>query len=131
MKKDKLNFFQPKKEKNLGQWLMEQGISDVIYVKSKNKNKALKIHPLGALTVKSEGSEMAELHEMFDSGAVGFYDYKTSVKNPNLLKTALQYVQHFDGLIMTFPFEKSICQNGQMNEGEISTLYGLEGIPSK
>ena len=31
---------------------------------------------------------------------------------------------------MTFPFEKSICQNGQMNEGEISTLYGLEGIPS-
>ena len=104
--------------------------ADVIYVKSKNKNKALKIHPLGALTVKSEGSEMAELHEMFDSGAVGFYDYKTSVKNPNLLKTALQYVQHFDGLIMTFPFEKSICQNGQMNEGEISTLYGLEGIPS-
>ena len=59
---------------------------------------------------------MAELHEMFDSGAVGFYDYKTSVKNPNLLKTTLQYVQHFDGLIMTFPFEKSICQNGQMNE---------------
>ena len=104
--------------------------ADVIYVKSKNKNKALKIHPLGALTVKSEGSEMAELHEMFDSGAVGFYDYKMSVKNPNLLKTALQYVQHFDGLIMTFPFEKSICQNGQMNEGEISTLYGLEGIPS-
>ena len=104
--------------------------ADVIYVKSKNKNNALKIHPLGALTVKSEGSEMAELHEMFDSGAVGFYDYKTSVKNPNLLKTALQYVQHFDGLIMTFPFEKSICQNGQMNEGEISTLYGLEGIPS-
>ena len=53
-----------------------------------------------------------------------------SVKNPNLLKTALQYVQHFDGLIMTFPFEKSICEDGQMNEGEISTLYGLKGIPS-
>ena len=27
MKKDKLNFFQPEQEKNLGQWLMEQGIS--------------------------------------------------------------------------------------------------------
>ena len=27
-------------------------------------------------------------------------------------------------------FEKSICKNGQMNEGKISTLYGLEGIPS-
>ena len=27
MKRNKLNFFQPKEEKNLGQWLMEQGIS--------------------------------------------------------------------------------------------------------
>jgi len=27
MKKEKLNFFQPEKQKNLGQWLMEQGIS--------------------------------------------------------------------------------------------------------
>lgn len=104
--------------------------ADVIYIKSKNKNNALKIHPLAALTIKSEGNEMAELREMFDSGAVGFYDYKMSVKNPNLLKIALQYVQHFDGLIMTFPFEKAICKDGQINEGEISTLYGLEGIPS-
>ena len=104
--------------------------ADVIYIKSKNKDNALKIHPLAALTIKSEGNEMAELREMFDSGAVGFYDYKMSVKNPNLLKIALQYVQHFDGLIMTFPFEKAICKDGQINEGEISTLYGLEGIPS-
>ena len=27
MKKEKLNFFKPQEEKNLGQWLMEQGIS--------------------------------------------------------------------------------------------------------
>ena len=27
MKRDKLKFFQPEQEKNLGQWLMEQGIS--------------------------------------------------------------------------------------------------------
>ena len=27
MKRDKLNFFRPEEEKNLGQWLMEQGIS--------------------------------------------------------------------------------------------------------
>ncbi len=104
--------------------------ADVIYIKNKNKNNAVDIHPLGGLTIRSEGNEMAELREMYDSGAVGFYDYKMSIKNPNLLKTALQYVQHFNGLILTFPFEKSICIDGQVNEGEISTLYGLEGIPS-
>ena len=104
--------------------------SDITYVKNKNKNSAVEIHPLGALTLSSRGTELAELWEMYESGAVGFYDYKMSVRDPNLLKIALQYVQHFNGLIMTFPFEKSICNDGQVNEGEISTLYGLEGIPS-
>ena len=35
---------------------------------------------------------------MYDVGCIGFYDFK-AIKNPNLLKTALQYVQHFNGLI--------------------------------
>ena len=48
---------------------------------------------------------------MFDTGCVGFYDFKKPIKNANLLKTALQYVQHFDGLIFSFPLEESISKN--------------------
>ena len=47
-------------------------------------------------------------------------NYKISVRDPNLLKIALQYVQHFNGLIITFPFEKSICNDCQVNDGEIN-----------
>ena len=34
----------------------------------------------------------------------------------------------FDGLIMNYPNDKSIFNNGKMNEGIISTHLGLKGI---
>ena len=67
---------------------------------------------------------------MFESGAVGFYDFKRPITNSNLIKIALQYVQNFNGLVISFPYEKSLCPNGQMHEGQISTNYGLKGIPT-
>ena len=104
--------------------------ADVSYIKSKSSEFATRIHPTGCLTKESKSEKLADIYEMYQSGAVGFYDFKNPINNPNLLKIALQYVQSFDGLVFSFPFEKSICREGQMHEGEISTNYGLEGIPS-
>ena len=43
------------------------------------------------------------------------------------MKLAL-YSKDFDGLIMNYPNDKSIYNNGKMNEGIISTNLGLKGI---
>ena len=102
--------------------------ADITYIKSQNLD--VNIHPLGCLTKEAKSMELADLYEMYESGAVGFYDFKKPLLNPNLLKIALQYVQNFDGLILSFPFEKSLCPNGQMHEGTVSTNYGLKGISS-
>ena len=67
------------------------------------------IHPTGCLTKESKSEKLADIYEMYQSGAVGFYDFKNPVNNPNLMKIALQYVQSFDGLVFSFPFEKSVC----------------------
>ena len=104
--------------------------ADVSYIKSKSFEFATNIHPTGCLTKESKSEKLADIYEMYQSGAVGFYDFKNPVNNPNLMKIALQYVQSFDGLVFSFPFEKSICPEGQMHEGEVSTNYGLEGIPA-
>ena len=56
--------------------------------------------------------------------------FKRPITNSNLIKIALQYVQNFNGLVISFPYEKSLCTNGQMHEGQISTNYGLKGIPT-
>ncbi|GAA4282376.1 dihydroorotase [Gaetbulibacter aestuarii] len=104
--------------------------SDIAFVVSKAKNHAVNLVPLGALTTKSEGKDLAELFDMHSAGAVAFYDYKKAVSNPNLLKIALQYASNFDGLVCSFPQEDQIAGQGVMNENETSTRLGLKGNPA-
>ncbi len=104
--------------------------SDVVFLKNAGKGRATNLHPLGSLTVKSEGRDLAELYDMKNAGAIGFYDFKMPLSNGNLLKIALQYVQGFDGLVYSFPLDDKITGKGIVNEGEISTKLGLKGIPS-
>jgi dihydroorotase len=104
--------------------------TDISFVKLKSKNASCSIHPLGALSISSKSVRMAELFDMRNAGAVGFYDFKKPVKSSNLLKTSLLYSQSFDSLIMSFPLDESISKNGIINEGVISLNYGIKGIPN-
>ena len=99
-------------------------------VKAKATNHPVNLYPIGALTMKSEGVDLAELLDMKEAGAVGFGDYKLPLRNPNLLKIALQYAQNFDALIQSYPQENRIAGNGMVNEHENSTYLGLKGIPN-
>ena len=103
--------------------------ADISFIKSKSENIVPNIHPIGAFTMSSNSKELAELYDMKKSGAVGFYDYKKPIHNPNLLKTALLYSQTFEGLIMSFPQNNLISNDGVINEGLVSTSYGIKGIP--
>ncbi|WP_410005087.1 dihydroorotase [Aequorivita nionensis] len=100
------------------------------FLKSKAEGNAVSLYPIGALTVGSKGTDLAELYDMQNEGAISFYDYKNPIANANLLKIALQYTQNFDGLVQSFPFEKSVARNGMVNEEENSTRLGLKGIPA-
>ncbi|MBS9766187.1 MAG: dihydroorotase [Flavobacteriaceae bacterium] len=104
--------------------------SIISFIKSKANNSAIDLYPIGAFTKKSEGLDLAELYDMKNAGAVAFADYKKSISNPNLLKIGLQYAQNFDGLVMSFPQNNDIAQNGLVNEEENSTRLGLKGIPA-
>ncbi len=104
--------------------------SDIVYLKNAAKNQLTRVHPLGNLTVKGEGEVLAELYDMKNAGALGFYDYKHPMANANLLKIALQYAQNFDGMVFSFPLDKSISGKGIVNEGVTSTKLGLKGIPA-
>lgn len=103
---------------------------DIIFLKNAAKSSAVTLHPLGALTIKSEGESLAELYDMKSAGAVGFYDYKRPIPNSNLIKVALQYAHNFNGLVQSFPMDRQIAGKGIVNEGEVSTKLGLKGIPN-
>ena len=88
------------------------------------------VHPIGTLSYKQEGHDISEMYDMKQAGAVAFSDDKKSIENAGLLLRALQYAQNFNGLIITHCDEKSVSQDGKMNEGVTSTQLGLKGIPS-
>ncbi len=100
------------------------------YIINKTKNNIVTAYPAGALSVKCEGNEMAEMYDMHSAGAVAFTDNKKSVNNPGLLTRAMLYNQSFNGLVMDFPNDKHLFNNGQINEGITSTRLGLKGIPA-
>ncbi|APY07180.1 dihydroorotase [Winogradskyella sp. J14-2] len=103
--------------------------ADITLVKAKAKNKATSLYPIGALTKSSKSSDLAELFDMKNAGAVAFYDYQKPISNPNLLKIALQYSSAFDGLVLSFPQESKISGLGVVNEHINSTRLGLKGNP--
>lgn len=104
--------------------------SQIFFVKQKAAQSATSLYPIGALTKNSEGTDLAELYDMKNAGAIAFGDYNASISNANLFKIGLQYVQDFDGLILSFCQDEKIKGNGVANEGVVSTRLGLKGIPS-
>ncbi len=104
--------------------------ASVGFLMNKALHQAVSLYPIGALTVKSEGVDMAELFDMQQTGAIAFGDYKKSIHNPNLLKIALLYAQNFNGLVLSFPQNNDIAGKGIVHEEEQSTLLGLKGIPA-
>ncbi len=104
--------------------------STIEYIALKSHQLPIYIHPIGAITKKTEGKELAEMYDMRSSGSIGFSDGLLPVQSPGLFIKALQYVKAFDGVLIQVPIDKSIGASGLMNEGIISTQLGLPGIPS-
>lgn len=103
---------------------------DIVFLKNAARHAVSRLYPLGTLTVKSEGKELAELYDMKTAGAIGFYDFRSPVSNSNLLKIALQYAQNFGSIVYSFPMDREIAGKGVVNEGPVSTRLGLKGIPA-
>ncbi len=104
--------------------------SGVEYQLRKAKGHVTDLWASGSVSQKQEGKELAEMFDMHRAGAKAFYDFKSEIVDSQLLKLALQYVKPFNGVIMIFPSEHHLTSGGLMNEGDISTINGLRGIPS-
>ena len=104
--------------------------SQIRFVLDRAKNQATTLYPIGALTMGSEGNDLAELFDMKNAGAIAFGDYNKAIQNANIQKIALQYVQDFDGLVISYCMDNSIKGKGIVHEGPVSTKLGLKGIPT-
>jgi len=92
-------------------------------------DKLVNFYPIGAMTVKNEGREIAEMTDMVASGAVAFSDGAYSIQNAGVLKRALRYVTNMDAIIINNPNDRSLSESGIINESKESAYLGLKGIP--
>lgn len=104
--------------------------TQVEYIVQRAKQLAIHVHPLGAITKSCEGRELAEMYDMYSSGAAAFSDGVNPIQSAGLMVKALQYVKTFGGVVVQIPVDKSIGAFGLMHEGIISTRLGLPGIPA-
>lgn len=104
-----------------------QSKSAVNFIKA--KEDIVKLFPIGALTVDTQGEDLCELFDMNNAGAIAFGDYKKPIKDPNVLKLALEYAQSFSGIICSFPMDAALANNGMINESPQSVQLGLKGMP--
>jgi dihydroorotase len=90
---------------------------------------AVRVYPIGAISLGSEGKQLAEFGEMRAAGAVAVTDDGRPVRDSQLMRRALEYASDF-GLPVISHSEEPSLSTGVMNEGPTSTLLGLKGIPT-
>ena len=103
--------------------------SVVEFAISKAKGNIVNLHPLGAATQNIAGKDLAEMMDMRNSGAVAFTDGWNPIQNAGLALKALEYIKAFNGVLLQVPNDASLSAGGLMNEGEVSTMLGMPGIP--
>jgi dihydroorotase len=104
--------------------------AEIEYLLNRAKKNLVDVYPLGAISYKREGKDLAEMYDMYLSGAKAFTDGNRPVQDAGLMERALLYAQGFDALIFSYPEDTAIAGKAKVNEGEISTLLGMKGIPS-
>lgn len=102
----------------------------VEYIVQRSRILPAKVHPIGAVTKNCEGKELAEMYDMYRSGAVAFSDGSKSIQSSGIVLKALQYLKAVEGVLIQLPDDQSISAHGMMNEGVISTQLGLPGKPA-
>ena len=89
-----------------------------------------KVYPIGAITVGLKGESMAEMGSMKEAGAIAMSDDGQPVTTAQMMRLALEYAKDYNLLLCSHCEEKSLINEGVVNEGENATKAGLKGIPS-
>jgi len=85
--------------------------------------------PVGSISKNLGGKELSEIGRMVEEGAVAISDDGQGLANSDLMRRALEYVKRFDIPVISHCEDSYLSKDGVMNEGYISTVLGLPGIP--
>ena len=106
-----------------------RGVTEYIISVAK-KSAVVNIFPIAAVTRAQNGEEITEMADLVEAGAVAFSDDGLPVKTSEVMRRALEYSKLLNTIIIDHCEDKSLSQDGVMNEGRYSYLFGLKGMPA-
>ncbi|MCE5242435.1 MAG: dihydroorotase [Syntrophobacteraceae bacterium] len=90
---------------------------------------ACRVYPVGAVSSGLKGENLSEFGDLVGAGAVAVTDDGKPVANSMLMRRALEYSRIFDIPVISHAEDPLLSHGGLMNEGPVSGMLGLRGIP--
>ena len=104
-------------------------VSMVDFIIRRGRDKAtVNLFPCASITKQSEGKLMTEFGLLSLRGIVGFSDVNKTVQNTELMARIMDYASDIGVLIMQHAEDYELSKNSCINDGEIATRLGLEGV---
>lgn len=102
----------------------------ITYIVNKAKQEGVvNVFPIGAVSKNQKGELLADIGEMKKAGAVALSDDGKPVRSASLMRKAMMYASAFGLTVISHCEDPSLVEHGTMNEGYMSTVLGLPGIP--
>jgi dihydroorotase len=105
-----------------------QGVVEFIHQKAARAD-ACNVFVVACVSRNREGKELAEIGQLVEAGAVAFSDDGAPVADAELMRRAFEYCRMFDKPILAHEEVLELSRGGVMNEGLVSLVLGLPGMP--
>ncbi len=102
-------------------------VLDYIYEKAKTAD--CRVFQVAAITKGLASEDLCDLKALSEAGAAAFSDDGKPVMTSKLLYEAMKSAKENDLLIMSHCEDMSLAKGGAINEGAVSRMLGLPGIP--
>jgi len=89
------------------------------------------VFPVGAITKGLKGEELAEIGLMVKAGIVAISDDGETPRDSKVLRNAMDYARSLGIPVFTHSEDKTLSAGGHMNEGFLSSLLGIPGMPKE
>jgi len=104
-------------------------VSMVDFIIRRGRDKAkVNLYPCASLTRQAEGNQMTEFGLLKARGIIGFSDVNKTIQNTELMSRIMNYASDLDVLIMQHVEDYELSKNSCINEGEVATRLGLQGV---
>jgi dihydroorotase len=87
------------------------------------------VAPVGALTKGMLGEQLTDMAAMKRAGIVAASDEGSPIQNSLVMQRAMEYCVQLGLPIMAHCEDTALTEGGTMNDGAISAMLGLQGIP--